>query len=90
MQEEHDPYPVADDATEAAGFQVGGVPVALLLLDERPHDAPRDHSSQQDGGVHQVRADHSDAHVRRREVEEEPATNQPTNSCKMHPRWLAG
>jgi len=73
-------YPVADDATEAAGFEIGGVPVALLLLDERPHDAPLDHASQEDGGVDEVRADHPDAHVRRRKVEEEPAGAGNSNS----------
>lgn len=69
-----DVYPISHYAMEAAARKVGAVPVAFLPLDERPHDAPRDDTSNEERYNHHVWTDHSHPNVCSREIEVKPET----------------
>jgi len=64
---------VAIEPMEATPRQLGVVPEPALALDVGPHEPPRHDGAEQQREVDDVRADHADSDVGRREVEEEAA-----------------
>jgi hypothetical protein len=65
-------YLVPVDACHAILRCICRIPVALLLADEWPHDAPGNDGTEQQREVDEVRADHPSTNVRQAEVEGKP------------------
>ena len=76
-------YLVTLQAMKAAGWIVCRVPVALPVVNERPHNAPRQDSANQQRYVDEIRTYHTDTNICCREIKVEPDSMQH-NHVTLH------
>lgn len=69
-------YLVALQSTKVCGREICTIPVTLSIGYERPHDSPRKNRADKQRDVHNIRANHSYAHIRSRKIKEEPVMRE--------------